>query len=132
MLEIYPVEDKKEQERISKQCGQQFDADAMCYAAYVDDELAGACQFAIHGKRGYMLDISNVTGKDDREALFIMGRQTLNFIDLCGAHEACYTGEVRDEFLIKWIGFRKTETDGWFMDLNGFFEAPCKHDNAQQ
>ncbi len=127
MLEIYPVENKKDQEKICISCGQEYDPDALCYAAYVDDELAGACQFAIHEKCGYVSDISNAKGKDDREALFIMGRQTLNFIDLCGAHEAFYSGEIRDEFLVKWIGFKKTEDGKWYIDLNGFFESPCQH-----
>ena len=129
MLEIYPIEDKKEQEKICRACGIENDPDAMCYGSYVDEELVGACQFAIHEKSGYISALSCAKGKDDREALFIMGRQTLNFIDLCGAHEAYYDGEISDEPLIKWIGFKPTKDGKWYMDLNGFFESPCKHDN---
>ena len=127
MLEIYPVESKKDQELICKMCGQKFDPDDMCYAAYVDGVLAGACQFIIHEQSGYINALSESAETNDKDALFIMARATLNFIDLCGAHKAYYKGEETDEALIKRIGFSKTDEGKWFMDLRGFFEAPCSH-----
>ncbi len=127
MLEIYPVQTKKEQEIICRMCDQEYDPDAMCYAAYTDGVLAGACQFTIHEKSGYILSIKESGEVNDSDALFIMGRATLNFIDLCGVHSAYFKGEVKDEQLIKRIGFRKNEDGNWFMDLTGFFEAPCQH-----
>ena len=127
MLEIYPVEDKKEQEIICKMCDQPYDADCMCYAAYVDSVLAGACQFMIHEKSGYIKNLTNSGESDDKDALFIMARATLNFIDLCGVHAAFYKDETTDETLVKRIGFKKQDDGNWFMDLTGFFEAPCQH-----
>ena len=131
MLEIYPVETKKEQEVICKMCDQEYDADAMCYAAYVDGVLAGACQFKIHEKSGYIISLRESGEVNDRDALFIMGRATLNFIDLCGVHSAYYKAEDEDEDLIKRIGFKKNDEGKWFMDLTGFFEAPCQHGHGE-
>lgn len=127
MLEIFPVNDKKEQEKICSECGQEYNADAMCYSAYVDGELVGACQFVIREKSGVILSVTPAQGKNDEDALFIMGRQTLNFIDLCGVHSAFYSGDD-NVGLIKRIGFKKDSEGKWFMDLTGFFEAPCKND----
>ena len=129
MLENYPVETKKEQEIICKMCSQAYDPNAMCYAAYTDGVLAGACQFTIHEKSGYIISLHESGEVNDRDALFIMARATLNFIDLCGVHSAFYNGEEEDIALIKRIGFKKNDSDKWFMDLTGFFEAPCQHGN---
>ena len=35
MLEIYPVQDKKEQADISNACNMKYDPDSMCYSATV-------------------------------------------------------------------------------------------------
>ena len=132
MLEIYPVETKKEQEAVCRSCGMEYRVEAMCYAAYTDGVLSGACQFVIREKSGYILSIRNSSGADDRDALFIMGRATLNFIDLCGVHSAYYTNDKEEDAeLLKRIGFRKNDGDRWFMDLTGFFEAPCQHGNVK-
>jgi len=127
MLEIYPVEDKKNQEIICKMCHMEYDPDSMCYAAYVDDLLTGACQFRIIEKSGYITEIKGSGDSKDVDSLFITGRAALNFIDLCGVHIAYYLGEAEDEVLLHRIGFKKTDDGKWFMDLNGFFEAPCQH-----
>ena len=127
MLEIYPVEDKNEQQIMCRICDQVYDPDCMCYAAYVDKILAGICQFIIHGQTGYITGLTKSGEVDDDNALFVMGRAALNFVDLCGAHAAFFNGEVTNEDLVKQIGFSKTSDGKWFMDLNGFFEAPCQH-----
>ncbi len=128
MLEIYPIQDKASQEDILNKCNIEFDADKLAYSAYVDEKLAGALQFAIKGNAGYIYDIENADGTNDEEALFVMGRACLNFIDLCGVHTAFF--EARDEgreLLVKKIGFKKNSDGKWEMNLEGFFEAPCKH-----
>jgi dUTP pyrophosphatase len=81
------------------------------------------CQFRIKNDNGYLYDLCNTEGVDDLEALIIMGRATLNFIDLCGVHTAYFEGEkIRGAMA---VGFR--EKDGaLFADLTGMFESPCK------
>lgn len=128
MLEVHPVESKEEQKNICAVCGIKYDADLLCYAAYVDGVIVGASQFKLSPKAGIVYDIANSKGSDDDNALFVMGRQTLNFIDLCGIHFAEYVGNSENESLLRLIGYRKDSDGRWTMNLEGFFEAPCQHD----
>ncbi len=127
MLEIKPVQEKKEQERIALLCDIPYRPDDFMYVAYVDGEIVGASQFGYEEKKAFIHDLTHAVGKNDEDALFIMGRQTVNFIDLSGTHEAYLRAE--DDAMrarAKRIGFR--EKDGlWYMDLNGFFNSPCQH-----
>jgi hypothetical protein len=59
--------------------------------------------------------------RSDFEALFVMGRGTLNFIDLCGVHYAYYKGTNIDEPLLRAIGFKKEENGEYGINLEGFF-----------
>lgn len=124
MLEIKPIEDKKTQKEYCVLCGVSYKADDMAYGASEGGKLLGVCQFRIGNGTGYIHDLICADGVDDFEALFLMGRQTLNFIDLCGVHKAEFCGE--ESRLTKAIGFKK---DGGklTMDLEGFFIEPCSH-----
>jgi len=97
------------------------------YVANVDEKPVGISQFEIKGEECIVHDLANVIGKNDFEAMFIMGRQTLNFCDMCGSHDAyLLNAESVDERLRTAIGFRLTEENKWYMDLRGFFEEHCK------
>ena len=123
MLKVLPIQSKEEQERICRLCGVEYKADLLAYGAESDGELAGVCQFKLTGEGGIIYDIASAKDFSGNvfEALFVMGRGTLNFIDLCDVHLAYYTGEVQDEGLIKAIGFRQNAQGKWEMDLTGFF-----------
>ena len=124
MLQIKPIQEKEEQERICILCGAEYDPDLLAYAAYNDGELCGVCQFTMHKDTGYLYCLSPVKGSYDEDALFIAGRSALNFIDLCGVHFAVYLGD--DENLARRIGFTKNETEPYYtMDLTGVFEGGC-------
>lgn len=103
-----------------------YDPDSMCYSALVDGVLTGACQFRIKGQSGIIVEMSNSGDIDDKEALFVMGRAALNFIDLCDVHEAYYIGNSLDKQTLLRIGFRKTDGN-WYADLSNFFDHPCAH-----
>jgi len=129
MLKVLPVQSKAEQEKICSQCNVKYDPDLLAYVATVDGTLTGVSQFKLTDKGGMVYVISPADGTFDFESLFVLGRGTLNFIDLCGVHSAHFLGSVPDEQterLIKAIGFSKTE-EGYFVDLNGFFTDHC-HD----
>lgn len=70
-----------------------------------------------------------LSDKDRAEAIFVMGRAALNFIDLCGVHAAYFIDEhFTDEAMIRAIGFRRGDDGVWFMDLTDFFtSSPCQH-----
>ena len=124
MLKVLPIQSKAEQEKICLACGVKYAPDLLAYSATVDDVLAGICQFKLSDKGGLIYDLAPAKDTFDFEALFVLGRGTLNFIDLCGVHKAFYVGDVSDEPLIKAIGFKQSE-DGWFINLEGFFTDHC-------
>ena len=82
---------------------------------------------------GHIHDLAMVrdeefSDRDRIESLFVMGRATLNFIDLCGVHEAYFEDEsFEGEGMIKSIGFTKTEDGRWYVNLTDFFVEPCQH-----
>lgn len=132
MLIVKPVQDKSEQEKYCAECMTGFEPDALCYAAFVDDELVGICQFRIMAGGAHIIDLCRAKGTDDLDALFIMGRQTMNFIDLHGVHECCFDESAVAELSVdfaKKLGFIERGGKLW-VDLNGFFDSPCEHGKA--
>ena len=125
MFKVLPIQSKDTQKELCEKCGVTFDADLLAYAVSVDDEFAGICQFKLTDKGGEIHDLAPALTKNDPDALFVMGRGALNFIDLCGVHFARYVGTVQDELLLKKIGFKKTEEGTFKIDLNGFFTDHC-------
>ena len=135
MLEVLPIQSKTEQEAMCARCGMIFDADLLAYKAMIDGDLKGICQFSMSSNGGRICTFDlvkdmEITPKDRGEALFVMGRAALNFIDLCGVHTAYFEDtSFTDEAMIKAIGFKKNANDQWFMDLTDFFLHPCQHDH---
>ena len=130
MLKVLPIQSKTEQEDICKKCNVEFKPDLLAYSATVDDELRGVSQFKLTAEGGLVYDVAPAVDTYDFEALFVLGRGTLNIIDLCGVHYAIYKGSVESEEklrLLKAIGFKETETGSLELDLTGFFTDHC-HD----
>ena len=131
MLKVLPIQSKINQEEICLRCGVEYDPDLLAYSATVDDELAGVCQFKLTDKGGMVYDLAPVKDSFDFEAMFVLGRGTLNFIDLCGVHYAIYRGEVKDEQterLVKAVGFKLTDRGTYEVNLEGFFTDHCHKD----
>lgn len=135
MLEVLPIQAKIEQEAICARCGVEYDADCMAYRATIDGVLTGICQFRMSERGGVIRDLATVQGqtlndRDRVESLFVLGRATLNFIDLCGVHRAFFDDAafLRDnQGLVRSIGFTPEADGRWGMDLTDFFREPCKH-----
>lgn len=122
MLKILPIETKEEQKRIMALCSIPYDAEALAYAAYDEGVLVGGAQFRLKGGVCNLTDIRNADGVEDAEALFIMGRGLLNFVDLCGIHDAYAPMPERiDSALLAKIGFFPNEKGKYYMNLRGFF-----------
>ena len=130
MLKVLPIQSKAEQEALCLRCHVKFDPDLLAYAATVDDDPVGICQFKLTEKSGLVYDIAPTPELNSFEALFVMGRGTLNFIDLCGVHHATYVGKVTDEPLLRAIGFQKTEAGTYEINLEGFFTDHC-HNHSE-
>lgn len=128
MLKVLPIQSKSEQEDICKKCNVEFKPDLLAYSATVDGELRGVSQFKLTAEGGLVYDIAPAIDTYDFEALFVLGRGTLNFIDLCGVHYAFYLGAAETEEkerLLRAIGFKKTDSGSLEIDLNGFFTDHC-------
>lgn len=129
MLKVVPIQTKTEQEAACARCGVAFRPDDMAYHALIDGELKGLCQFTMDGEGGHLHHLATVkdaplSDRDRAEALFVLGRATLNFIDLCGVHKAYFEDAAfTEEGMIRSIGFSRLEDGRWFMDLEGFFTS---------
>ena len=127
MLIIKPIQTKEEQKEICEMCGVEFNVCAMAYAARENDDVIGISQFRILGKYAVIYDLANAVGVDDLEALIIMGRATLNFIDLCGVQDVIIKSENRN--LPKILGFKKDGEGEYKINLEGYFDSPCSNQN---
>ncbi len=136
MLKVLPIQSKSEQEELCRRSGIVYNPDLLAYAASVDGCLVGICQFKLSDEGGLIYDIARLCDTPDascrearetscREALFVMGRAALNFIDLCGVHKAYFVGEVTDAPLLSAIGFERTSDGRYEIDLEGFFTDHC-------
>ena len=89
-------------------------------------DLMGLAQFEILGSSAMIYDIATIPDRSDFESMFILGRQTMNFIDSCGAH-ICYAAECSaDASYLKSIGFKKS-AEGFVCDMHGMFDGHCSH-----
>lgn len=129
MLEVLPIQDKKEQEALCARCKIPFRTETLAYQALVEGELRGICQFTMNADGGKIVDFAHVPDLYEFEPMFVMGRAALNFIDLCGVHRAFFDAEYENETLIKAIGFQKNADGRYEMDLTDFFKEPCQHSN---
>jgi hypothetical protein len=127
MLEVLPIQDKNEQELLCARCGMAYEAPLTAYKALVDGELRGVCQFTMNAEGGSIRSFGWVGDAYEFEPMFVMGRATLNFIDLCGVHRAFFDAPCDNETLIRAIGFSKNADGRYEMDLTDFFKEPCKH-----
>ena len=125
MLKVLPVQSKTTQEEICRKCGVEYNPDALAYSATVDDRLAGISQFKVTAEGGIIYDLAPALDFDNFEAMLVMVRGTLNFIDLCGVHRAYFVGEVKDELLLKAVGFKKNDEGKFEINLEGFFTDHC-------
>lgn len=123
MFKITPCNDTDERKNIAEALNFNLHDDSFIYVMkdIESGALMGACQFEIYVGYGEIIDIKAPLGYDDFEAMFILGRQTMNFIDLCGAHIA-RAKSSNDHTLIKALGFK--ENDGVFeCDMTGMFDG---------
>lgn len=127
MFKITPIQTKSRQEDICKLFGVTYRPLAFAYILYDHDsgDVMGMSQFEILSGEGYIYDLRQAPDSDDNEAMFILGRQTMNFIDLCGAHTCRAASDAGDPKLMSAIGF-KTASDEYFADMTGMFDGKCE------
>jgi hypothetical protein len=125
MFKIAPIQIKDEQALVATECGSEYKDGTFAYAMRDSEsgELMGFSQFEINANGGILLDLKPKGSSDDYEAMFILGRATMNFIDLCGAHTLSAKADAADTTLLRAIGM-KLQSDGtYFCDMSGFFDG---------
>ena len=129
MFKILPIQSKEEQAECARLCDAEFLADAFGYAMrdYETDELMGFAQFDIGGENAILSALKPVNGADDFEAMFILGRQTLNFMEKCGAQTVIASEECADITLLKAIGFKRGDEGCYSIHIKGIFEGHCNN-----
>jgi len=125
MFKITPIQDALTQKQYAELCGAAYREGCFAYAMYDADTLTpmGFSQFEIKEDGGWLLDLRPVTGTDDFEAMFILGRQTMNFIDLCGTHKLNANSDAGDIILLRAIGLRPDADGKYSCDMTGFFDG---------
>lgn len=127
MLSAKPIQNKSEQESACSLCSIKYNPDFFAYSQKENGELIAAAQFDIRANGGFFDDIRMKKGLDDDiEALFILGRAVLNFLDLAGIKNCIFN--VKDEHdvkMAKMLGFKETEQI-WSLNLEGIFDGKCK------
>lgn len=125
MFKITAIQDKSRQKEICDITGAIFREDFFAYIMYDCDtlELMGMSQFEI-SDNGYISDIREAPGLSDFEAMFILARQTMNFIDSCGTH-ICYADKnAADSRLLHAAGFRENG-ENLVCDMTDMFSGKC-------
>ena len=125
MFKITPVQDPSVAREYAALCNIEIREGAFIYAM-TDVEtgnLMGMSQFEIMGEYGYIYNLSEAPGLNDFEAMFILGRQTMNFIDLCGAHLCRADKHASRAELLKAIGFKESADTYLACDMSGMFDG---------
>ena len=125
MFKITPIQSFDEQTACAKECGIVAREGFFGYKMVDAESLAlmGMAQFEIREDGGYIADLVPKCGYDDFEAMFILGRQTMNFIDLCGSHTVKASADSTDQVLLRAIGFKMQEDGEYFCDMDGMFDG---------
>ena len=125
MFKITPIQSIEEQIEVARACNAEYKPGAFGYAMRdaTSNDLMGFSQFEISSTGGILLDIRPANGLDDYEAMFILGRATMNFIDLCGAHTLIASADAGDNTLLRAIGLKLTDNGTYFCDMTGFFDG---------
>ena len=127
MFKIEPVQDKEKQKELCGLFGCEFAEDFFSYYMYdmKSGKPMGFSQFEINGNSGFIKDLTELPEDNDVEAMFILGRQTMNFINACGGIECYAADNGNDPRLLHAIGFRKNDDGEWRATLEGMFDGKC-------
>ena len=128
MLIIKPIQDKKYQEEVCELCGFKYNPLSFAYSENENDALIAGCQFDILGTSAVISDFGMVKGaEEDTEALIILGRAVMNFMELAGAKECTFEyNSENTEKHAKMLGF-KEHNGRYSICLEGLFDGKCNH-----
>lgn len=125
MFKISPIQDSNLQRKYALECGAEYREGAFAYSMNdaETNALMGFSQFEITETGGRLYDLRPVANRDDYEAMFILGRATMNFIDMCGVHTLSASASAADRSLLTAIGLRPVNENEFYCDMTGFFDG---------
>ena len=128
MLIIKPIQEKNYQEEVCNLCGFSYNPLAFAYSEKDNDNLIAGCQFDILGKEAVVLDFGmKKETSEDIEALIILGRAVLNFMELSGAEKCTFRiSSSKSEEYAKMLGFKLSDNI-YKINLKGLFDSKCQH-----
>lgn len=124
MFKITPVQDDSLSRTYLDLCGASKKDACFVYAMTDCDssDVMGISQFELTGEYGYIYDLKEPESLNDFEAMFILGRQTMNFINSCGLDICRASLDAGKPDLMKAIGFKKCN-DFYECNTNGMFDG---------
>ena len=125
MFIIKPITDKATQKEYCKLCNIPYIQHAMAYEAQLNESFGGICQFELKKEFGVIHNLCPAPGIDDFEMMFIMGRATMNFIDMCELHTCVASASSADCRLLTAIGFKLQPDGSYAVDMHGMFDGKC-------
>ena len=133
MFKITPIQLPSDAEKYASRCGAAIKEGCFVYAMTdcESGEIMGFSQFEILDGYGYIYDLKEAIGRNDFEAMFILGRQTMNFIDLCGVSLCRAANDAAEESLLKSIGFKKSGDDYECSTVGMFDGSHCAGHSAK-
>ncbi len=127
MLKIKPIQEKTMQKYYAELCGVPYREDCLAYSAFLHDAFIGISQFRLTDTYGIIEDLVTLPTLKDSEALFIMGRQTMNWIDLLGIHTCRLRIAGCPVNVTKALGFTAPPEDGYTsVEMAGMFDGHCR------
>ena len=127
MFKISPIQDETTKSEYAKACNTVSIPGYFAYSMINQEtgELMGMSQFDINGEEAYISDLKEVPDKNDFEAMFILGRATMNFIDMCGTHKCRASDGSAPRRLLIAIGFKQQDNGEYTCDMTGMFDGHC-------
>ncbi len=133
MFKIFPIQDEKTKNAYAAACRASIVDGAFSYGMADAESLAimGFSQFDIDGKNAILYDLKEKNGQNDFEAIFILGRATLEFCERCGATVCFAKKEAADETLLRAIGLRTEHDGGFYGRIEGMFDGHCEGEKKE-
>ncbi len=124
MLRARAVRDIEEQKRCCDACNMIHNGDLLYFAIFENEtDCLGACSFRFGPEGAKIIDLKPKKDADyDDEAMYILGKATLNFVDLTGVKSAVFlANDLRMARLLEFY-----EKDGVMqVNLENYFNEPC-------
>ena len=124
MLRARAIRDVEEQKNCCNVCGITHNPNMLYFAIFENEtDCLGTLEFKFTKEGARITDVKPKIDTYDDEAMFILGKATLNFIDLVGPKYVEYTAE--DIKLSNLLEFYP-KNGVLQVNLEGYFTEPCK------